>query len=55
MSESRPVCCLALVGQPKLHTPEPTQRKRICVECGMPASEVVHGRELQIWALELAE
>ena len=26
-----------------------------CVECGMPASEVVHGRELQISALELAE
>ncbi len=26
-----------------------------CVECGMPASEVVHGLELQIWALELAE
>ena len=26
-----------------------------CVECGMPASEVIHGRELQIWALELTE
>jgi hydrogenase nickel incorporation protein HypA/HybF len=26
-----------------------------CVECGMPASEVVHGHELQVSALELAE
>jgi hydrogenase nickel incorporation protein HypA/HybF len=26
-----------------------------CVECGMPASDVVHGRELQVSALELSE
>ncbi len=26
-----------------------------CVDCGTPASEVVHGRELQVSALELAE
>jgi len=26
-----------------------------CVECGMPASNVVHGRELQVCALELSE
>jgi hydrogenase nickel incorporation protein HypA/HybF len=26
-----------------------------CADCGTPATEVIHGRELQIWALELAE
>jgi hydrogenase nickel incorporation protein HypA/HybF len=26
-----------------------------CVDCGTPASDVVHGRELQISALELTE
>lgn len=26
-----------------------------CAECGTPASEVLHGRELQLAALELAE
>jgi len=26
-----------------------------CLECGTPASEIVHGRELQISALELSE
>ncbi len=26
-----------------------------CVVCGAPASEIVHGRELQVSALELAE
>ena len=26
-----------------------------CVECGMPASDVIHGHELQVSALELAE
>lgn len=26
-----------------------------CVDCGMPASEVIHGRELQVSALELTE
>ena len=26
-----------------------------CVECDTPASEVLRGRELMVWALELAE
>ena len=26
-----------------------------CVECGTPGSDVIHGREMQISALELAE
>jgi hydrogenase nickel incorporation protein HypA/HybF len=26
-----------------------------CIDCGTPASEVVHGRELQVCALELVE
>jgi len=42
---------------PRCHAPRPVSSVQLfcCAECGTPASEVVQGKELEVFALEIEE